>query len=211
MSEDKLSEIRELSKKRLDGEERIRLACVYSVGSGKSVKWVCDHLLLQERTVFRYLADYHEKGKVGPGGDGINGRPSKLTEEESKDLKEHLRNNIYRSTKAIIQHIKAKYGVSYSEGGLAKWLSKAGFRYKRPKLVPYTVSAEKQKEFIEIYNKMKAEKKEEEVILFMDGVHPNHQTQNVHGWIERSKLALSSEYGKAAKSPLYGCCGNSGR
>jgi hypothetical protein len=35
--------------------------------------------------------------------------------------------------------------------------------------------------FISYYQEIKANKKEDEVILFMDGVHPDHQTQNVPG------------------------------
>jgi hypothetical protein len=30
---------------------------------------------------------------------------------------------------------------------------------------------------------MKQNRQEDDVILFMDGVHSDHQTQNVHGWI----------------------------
>jgi hypothetical protein len=30
---------------------------------------------------------------------------------------------------------------------------------------------------------MKQNRQENEVILFMGGLHPDHQTQNVHGWI----------------------------
>ncbi len=55
---------------------------------------------------------------------------------------------------------------------------------------------------------MKAEKKEE-VILFMDGVHPNHQTQNVYGWIERSNLAQVASTGSRQEFIIWVHSGNS--
>lgn len=67
---------------------------------------------------------------------------------------------------------------------MAKWLLRQGFRYKRPHRVPHTVSVAKQEAFVEMYREMKASLKEDEVILFMDGVHPDHQTQAVCGWIQ---------------------------
>jgi transposase len=51
------------------------------------------------------------------------------------------------------------------------------------------VSVEKQKEFIALYEEMKRNLQKDTVILFMDGVHPDHQTQNVHGWIHRGVVA----------------------
>jgi hypothetical protein len=36
---------------------------------------------------------------------------------------------------------------------------------------------------------MKKNLSKDTVILFMDGVHPDHQTQAVHGWIHRGVVA----------------------
>jgi hypothetical protein len=38
------------------------------------------------------------------------------------------------------------------------------------------VSVEKQKEFIALYEEMKRNLQKDTIILFMDGVHPDHQT-----------------------------------
>ena len=67
---------------------------------------------------------------------------------------------------------------------MAKWLLRNGYRYKRPHRVPHTVSVEKQEAFVKFYQEMKSSFPEDEVILFMDGVHPDHQTQAVCGWIQ---------------------------
>lgn len=67
---------------------------------------------------------------------------------------------------------------------MAKGLLRNGYRYKRPHRVPHTVSVEKQEAFIKFYREMKSSLQEDRVILFMEGVHPDHQTQAVCGWIQ---------------------------
>jgi transposase len=165
-----------------DSDRRNRLLCVYWVGKGKSVEWVSDFFLMSVRTVLRYLHDYYEHNKIDPGQKG--GSKPLLNEAQEKELKNHLSKTIVRSTIEIVDYVQTTFGVKYSRGGMAKWLLRQGFRYKRPHRVPHTVSIAKQEAFVELYGEMKASLKEDEVILFMDGVHPDHQTQAVCGWIQ---------------------------
>lgn len=109
-----------------------------------------------------------------------------------------------RSTVEIIDYIQERYGVTYTSGGLSKWLHRKGFRYKRPRRVPHTLSVEAQESFVSSYQDMKQQRQEDEVILFMDGVHPDHQTQHVHGWIKRSKQAYVASTGKQKRVHYMG-------
>jgi hypothetical protein len=49
-----------------------------------------------------------------------------------------------------------------------------GFRYKKPKHVSGKVNIEAQFEFIDIYEKLKKEKEQEDRIYLMGGVHTLH-------------------------------------
>ena len=71
--------------------------------------------------------------------------------------------------------------------GMTKWLKRKGFSYKKPSLVPGKADAEKQRQWIEEYQKLKADLSENEVICFTDGVHPTHNVQLACGWIRRGK------------------------
>jgi transposase len=164
-----------------DADQRIRLLCVYWVGQGKTAEWVSNCLLINVRTVFRYLQDYHHHNKSTPGSRG--GSQPHLTEPQEQVLKDHLSKTILHSTVEVVKYVFDTFGVRYSRGGIAKWLLRNGFRYKRPHRVPHTVSVEKQEAFVKVYREMKSSLTENEVILFMDGVHPDHQTQAACGWI----------------------------
>ena len=69
--------------------------------------------------------------------------------EEKEEMKEHLRNKLYRTANEIRLYIKDKFGINYSEYGVVKLLHKLGFVYKKTTLIPSGFDEEKQTEWIE--------------------------------------------------------------
>lgn len=59
--------------------------------------------------------------------------------------------------------------------------------YKKPKVTPAKIDPIQQEAFAISYYERRSVQNKDEVMLFMDGVHPAHQTQAVHGygWIKR--------------------------
>jgi len=190
LSEEELKLIhQEASKHRCPPDERLRLLCIYWAGKGKTVHSIHEMLLIPQRTIYTYLQEYASQKKTKNDDTPSSGRPTKLSPQQEQDLKAHLIEKTYASTLAVIEYIHHTYAVHFSQGGLAQRMHRHGFRYKRPKRVPYTVNVAQQEEFVTFYNNLKKQAKDDEMILFIDGVHPDHQTQHVHGWIQRSQLA----------------------
>jgi transposase len=104
-------------------------------------------------------------------------------DEQTKQLIEHLSDITYFHTHQICSYIQATFDVSYSVSGLNKWLHHNGFSYKQPKGVPHKFCPSKQDEFIAKYELLKAEMAENDVLLFMDAVHPTQATKVTCGWI----------------------------
>lgn len=71
-----------------------------------------------------------------------------------------------------------------------KWLINQDFFYKEPLKVPGKLDPQKQQEFIEEYNKLKANLKDDEEIYFIDAVHPDFQSQAACGWIKSETKTL---------------------
>ena len=59
------------------------------------------------------------------------------------------------------------------------------FTYKKPKGIPHKADADKQAEFVEHYEALKVTLPEDEVVLFMDAVHPTQATKITSGWIRK--------------------------
>ena len=78
-----------------------------------------------------------------------------MSHEQTQLLIEHLEFT-YAHTHQIVAYISEKWDIKYTVSGLTKWLHQQGFTYKKPKGVPHKAD-EKQEEFIEHYDSLKAE------------------------------------------------------
>ena len=79
-----------------------------------------------------------------------------LSEKEIKILDKDLQEKIFPDTKAIIAHIKGKFRVKYSRGGMTNLLHRLGFSFKKPKGVPGKADRKEQEKFVKKYNKVKS-------------------------------------------------------
>ena len=171
-----------------------RIKAVLACSQGHSYSEIARWLLLDDETIRRHIKDYLELKKLKPKNEG---RAGYLSEIQIEDLKHHLTEKTYLYVKDICHYVEGKYKVRYSEAGMTKWLHEHGFKYKKPHPVPAKCDEEKQKEFVESYKKLKANLPEDEVILFGDSVHPQHQTRLAYGWIrcgERRGIAMNAKH-----------------
>ena len=68
--------------------------------------------------------------------------------------------------------------------GLHQLLARLGFEYRKPKPVPKVAPADKQAEFIALYERLMNELSDEEAVYFADAVHPEYQTKPAFGWVK---------------------------
>ena len=113
------------------------------------------------------------------------GSSSKLNNEQSKALEQHLESTIYTRVIEICAYVLKTFGIQYTVSGMTKWLQNNNFRYKRPKEVPAKADPEKQEEFIESYLALVDETPPDQPILFVDATHPTMATKMVCGWIKK--------------------------
>jgi transposase len=165
--------------------ERLRLCVVLAKSEGVSPELIAQNHRISISSVYQYLAEYEKENKTQHESRG--GTESKLSKEQAKELLLHLQEVTYLYTKDICKYVKAKYGIWYSRSGLNAWLLRHGFVYKEPLKVPGKLDLEKQMEFIEKYEELKANLAKDEEIYFLDAVHPDFQSQAVCGWILKAE------------------------
>lgn len=170
------------SQHKLERDSRIcdRIKAVLLTNEGWTYKQIAQALRIHETTVWGHLCDYLREERLKPKGGGSK---SKLNEDQTQELIAHLEETIYPSTKEIIFYIHQKYGVIYTQQGMHDWLMSHKFSYKKPSRIPLKFDEEKQQEFIEKYGELKAMCGADEVIAFMDSVHPTQETKVTYGWI----------------------------
>ena len=178
-----------------------RIKAILLTNKGWTQKHIAEALLIHETTVWSHLNDYLRTQKLNNNSGGSS---SKLDEAQTQELIAHLEQNTYPSTKEIIAYIQLTYGISYTQQGMYDWLKNHKFSYKKPKGTPEKFNTERQEEFIKKYEALKAGLKPDELILFMDSVHPTQETKITHGWIKTGTEKLIATVASRKRINLTG-------
>ena len=125
------------------------------------------------------------------------GRNCHLNQAQLDQLTEELETNIYLTTCAVIEFVDETFDVQYSLSGMRDLLHRLGYIFKKPKLVPGKPDTEAQEEFVKYYEKFMETKPSNVEVLFLDAVHPEHNTMAAYGWIKKGqKRRLQTNSGR---------------
>lgn len=167
------------------------------LAKGLSYAEVAELCFVDEITIRRYELSYKSGGLSSISEMKFKGSDCSLSKFQQAELKEHLSQIIYPNAKAVCKMVEKKYDVRYSERGMVKLLKRLGFVYKKPQIVPGKANPKAQKEFIEKYKILEKGLGPKDKILFMDGVHPHHNSKPAYGWILKGKTVhLKSNTGR---------------
>jgi transposase len=170
-----------IKQRKIRYEDGLRAQVLLSVDNGLTYEEIARCCHVSKGTISKYVGEYMKSRKMKNAVTG--GSSGYLNEVQKKELVSHLKEKTYLKGKDIIEWIKNCYGISYQQTGLYRLLKSLHFVYKKPRRCPAKLDSQKQEEHIKRYQALKKNLKSDEVILFLDGVHPDHQTQAVHGWI----------------------------
>jgi transposase len=175
-----------------------RANAVLLLDDGWSCEAVARALYLDDDTV----RGWHERFMAG-GADalaefGWKGSQGKLTSAEEAELTEALSERMFESTAAVTAEIARRFGKSFSKQGAIKLLHRLGFEYRKPKGLPAKTDAAAQEAFVAHYEKLLNGLGANEVVYFVDAVHPEHQSRPAHGWVRRGE-AVAVKKGKGRK------------
>lgn len=121
----------------------------------------------------------------------------KLSDEQLAVLDTQVGEGLYSSCAEVGLWIKDKYGIEYSQSAVRAILTKLGFVYKKTSEVPGKVDLEQQELFLREMEPFLAEIADDEVIYFMDAMHPQHNTRADYAWIRRGeKHAIPTNAGR---------------
>lgn len=171
-------------RKEKNGKVRDRIKAVLAYDDGYTYSEIAKLLLLDDETIRRHIRDYVKRQKLRPSNGGS---PSQLDKQQTQKLIAHLEEKTYLYVKEICVYVNITFGIDYTVSGMTKWLRQNKFSYKKPQGTPAKADLARQKAFIEKYNELKNTLKADEILLFGDSTHPQHQTRLAYGWIRKGK------------------------
>lgn len=185
LSPEKIQELKAQHKREQNGRNRDRMKAVLSINAGYSYEQTAEILLLDDSTIRRHIEEYTASEKLLNENKGSE---SKLNNDQANELIAYLQDNVFMNVKPIMAYIASKYNIRYSPSGMVTWLNEHNFTYKKPHSIPSRFNVSKQKEFIELLNKLRDT---QEPLYFLDAVHPEHQSRPAYGWIYKgSNVAI---------------------
>jgi transposase len=175
-----------------------RANAVVLLDGGWSAQEVADALLMDDDTIRAWHKLFEERGIEGLRSFDVGGSTSFLSAAQEEALKSFVATKLPRSTREIGAFIERKFGLTYeSRSGLIALLHRLGLEYHKPTVIARKLDEEKQKAFIDGYDKLLNSLGNDEAVLFADAVHPTHAARPVGCWAPKAdKLAIEQTSGR---------------
>jgi len=185
-----------------DGSAAHRLArranALVLLDAGWNCQKVAGALLLDDDTIRMWHNLFVEDGIEGLARFEAGGSAGFLSAAQEDALKAFVSATLPRSTRQVGAFIEREFGLVYeSRSGLIALLHRLGLEYHKPDVIPRKIDKEKQKEFIEGYEKLLNSLADNEAVLFADAVHPTHAARPAGCWAPaQEKLAIEQTSGR---------------
>lgn len=188
LSHDQRSHLMALQRQERDVKINDRIKTILLLDDGLSYEEVARVLFLSKETIIRYEKTYlEEDGVESLCRLNYSGKPCELNGTQLEQVKSHVKKIHPESALPIIDFIQQSFGVNYTRSGVVALLHRLGFSYKKPKQLPGKSDPLKQKQFIEDLERLEKELQPLDEIVYMDGVHPQHNSKPAYGWFQKGE------------------------
>jgi transposase len=205
LSAEERAVLRGLHKQTRESRVADRFKAVLMRDKGMECAEIAGPLMLDDSTLRNYLSVYQDQGIQGLSNWGYKGGNNrKLSQAQEKELTQALQKHTYQTAQEIVIHIQECYGIEYSVDGVTKLIKRLGFVHKLFSGIPAKADGAEQAAFVEDYQTLKSELKEDEVILFADATHPDLQVKLSRGWIKKGQQKTISTRSDRSRLNIIG-------
>jgi transposase len=171
-----------------DKRKADRLKIVVMLDKGYSISQISEALMLDVDTISKWEHRFLQSVSFGEFLNFKFHRYSgKLNELQIVELKKFINSEIIHDSKQIKQFILEKFNIHFTSSGVKSLIHRLGFSYKYLVKFNSKTSVELQEEFVEDFKNLSETLENTDSILFLDGVHPQHNTGSSKAWIEKGK------------------------
>lgn len=185
LTDKEIEDLKEIHKTVKNGQSRDRIKAILMFHENYTGSEIAKVLLLDENTITNWKKRYINRVNIT---DYIftefQGYQGKLTLKEEIIVSQYVEEKLITDSKEIRIFIETNFSKIYSKSGAVDLLHRLGFNYKQTTLIPSKMNPENQAAFKKIYEEFTKNLKEDEAILFMDGMHPYHNPGISKAWIK---------------------------
>ena len=164
---------------------------------GYDTRIICETLDIGPTVLTGWKFAFRGKGLAFLGLKDYRKREGHLSADQEEAVKKHFTEHPARAVDEVQAYILAEFGKKYCHSGAAKLMRRLGFEYKKPVPLAARADEEKQQKFIDWYEALMKSLRPDETVLFVDAVHPEHQTRPAYGWFPKGqKTAVKTTSGR---------------
>ena len=185
-----------------DGSVEHRLArranALVLLDAGWSCEKVAQALFLDDDTIRKWHGMFLQDGFDGLLRFEAGGSACQMSDGQQAKLKAWVAAALPRSTRQIGAWVATEFGLAYEgRSGLIALLNRLGLVYHKPEVISRKLDENKQRAFIESYEKLLNALPASEAVLFVDAVHPTHAVRPAGCWAPAcGKLAIEQTSGR---------------
>jgi transposase len=188
LTEEEKTELKKFHKSIRDKNSGDRIKAILMLNDGYSCIEIAKILLLDEKTIRRWKDRYLTRKNITRFiFHDCKGYTGKLSKTELESISKYVEENLISDSKQVRLFIRDKFEITYTKNGCITWLHQLGFTYKQTTIMPSGMNPAHQKKFKENYEEFASQLKEDETIVFMDGMHPTHNLETSRAWIKIGK------------------------
>jgi len=181
--------LKRLHRSAKDKRSADRIKIILLADKGYSNSEIAAILLLDEDTIRKWAKKYKSSSNISDYlKENHTAYCGKLDSQQLDEIRTYIRKHTITDAKQVIAFVKERFGISYSKSGINYLLHSLDFAYKQLGLFPAKADREKQEQFVEDYQRINNNLQEQEEIIFIDGVHPQHNTRASKAWIEKGTV-----------------------
>lgn len=185
LTETEKEELKQLHRGVRDKKSGDRIKSILMLDKGYTFYEIAELLLLEEKTIRRWRDRYLTRKNITSFlFHDCSGYEGKLGESELKVVSKYVEENLISDSKQVRLFIQERFQISYTKSGSIALLRQLGFTYKHTSLLPSGMNAEHQAEFKKNYEEFSSQIKDDETVVFMDGMHPTHNLETGKAWIK---------------------------
>jgi transposase len=182
-----LSHLRLVQKTNKNKSDYIKASTILMLSFGDHPDDISARLGISVSTVYNHQKRYSEVPLDEFLKDNYQPYEGLLTPEKQAQLKTEMSQYLYVTTSEVKEFIRHEFAIDMACSSISKMLDRLGFSYKKTRLVPGKADPVKQSGWVEEFQKTISQLAENEIVIFIDAVHPMHNTKSEYGWILRGE------------------------
>jgi len=189
LTEKNFIELKRLHRTTKNKKQADRIKIILLFNKGYTKKEIASNILIKENTVSYWINKFKSSLTIDDWfKNNYKAYWGKLTSIQLAQVQNYIRENIIIDLKQVITYVKEQFGVDYSISGMNHLIHSLGFSFKQLSLYPTKADIEKQQKFVIEYQEINNTLEDNDEIVFLDGVHPQHNTKAVKAWIEKGVI-----------------------